>query len=356
MTISHPDTAGVSTDVRHCFRTRLTGVRQELSRIGLHGLVCAGRGELHRYGFVEFLGGFCPWGRDAYVVLGLAGEPVVLSGGAGEKSMAAAITGQLTRLGIGCGPVGAVSHRSGALQAMLPDIAFVDITGQIAAIKSVKTGPEIAQLEAVAELVDEAMDYFVDLIRSDIEHARARVEMLLAHRGCRDWIVRIGPGPRFDVPAPMSALERCNLLCAYVEALGANGYWVEMMRPVAVRRLDLEEQRHLESCLGIADMARALLRPGVISEFVHTAAAEAASRANFRLDGGCGHGVGMDDQDLPRLTAGDNTVMRAGMTVALHPRLVDDGQGRGVVMGDTYLLSVSGARRLSRHPSELIAV
>jgi Xaa-Pro aminopeptidase len=147
-----------------------------------------------------------------------------------------------------------------------------------------------------------------------------------------------------------------SLLCAYVEVLGANGYWVELMRPLALGSLDAAEARHLKACVEATESARALIYAGITGGQIYEAAAGAARAAGLRLDGGCGHGIGIDDQDLPRLVPEDRTVLCKQMAIALHPRLVDNRRGRGLVIGDTYVVSEAEPKRLSRFPSQLVTV
>jgi Xaa-Pro aminopeptidase len=360
--------ASVSRIAPQLLSTRWTLIRERLRAEQLSGLICCGRGELHSYGAVEYVTGNCPWEMEVYSILGLSGVPVLLAACSGHAKAAFANVFCLTPLQLGeafrawterlevIGRVGFAAPNPEAVRNLLPDIELRDFTAELAAIKSVKLPMEIEQLQAVSDLTDEALAYFLRQIRIDIGSAPSRVEKMLAEHGARHSIVRLGAGPKFDQQPPTSEFVKSSLLCAYVEVLGANGYWVELMRPLAQASLDAGEKRQLDACSKVSDTAKALLRPGATGGRIYAAAANAAHAAGMRLDGACGHGLGIDDQDLPRLVPDDGTTLGNNMAVALHPRLVDDERGRGLVIGDTYVLSDSAPKRLSRFSAELITV
>ena len=346
---------------------RATIIRDRLRARGLTGLICCGRRELHHYGAVEYVVGECPSGGQAYAMLG-AGAPVLLVVGEREgrarsvnaiqvapTELADALCSWSHRLGM-LGRIGTAGSGADGLSVLLPSLQLHDFSEDLAAIKSIKTPAEAAQLQRVAELADDALTYLLEQARTDIHGAVLRAQKMLAGHGARQSIVRLGLGPRFDEQPGTIEFEGMSLLCAYVEVLGANGYWVELMRPLGLGGLDAAEARHLKACAKAAEAARELMSVGITGGQIYAAAARAAREAGLRLDGGCGHGVGIDDQDLPRLVPEDRTVLRKHMAIALHPRLVDDQRGRGLVIGDTYVLSDAGPKRLSRFPPELITV
>jgi Xaa-Pro aminopeptidase len=367
MSLLRPD-ASLSRIAPQLLSARWALIRERLRAEQLSGLVCFGRGELHSYGAVEYVTGDCPWGVEVYSILGLSGAPLLLAVGPGAAKatstnavhvapprLGETLRSWTQRLRI-AGRVGTAGENPKALRDFLLDIELHDFTAELAAIRSIKLPAEIEQLQAVSDLADEALAYFIEQIRTDIRSAPSRVEKMIAKQGARHSIVRLGPGPRFDQQPDASEFAEKSLLCAYVEVLGANGYWVELMRPVALASLDAAEKRHLAACSKVSDVTKALLRPGETGGRVYEAAANAAHAAGMRLDGGCGHGLGIDDQDLPRLAPGDRTALSWNMAVALHPRLVDDDRGRGLVVGDTYVLYDTEPKRLSRFSSELITV
>lgn len=78
------------------------------------------------------------------------------------------------------------------------------------------------------------------------------------------------------------------------------------------------------------------------------AAANVARSTGYALEGGIGHGTGLDDHDPPRLTADDRTMLSPGMVLAMHPKLIDLQKGRSATLGDTYVLEGGEPQKLSK--------
>lgn len=364
-------------------RERWHALGGELHSAGLRGLIVGGHGTLHRYGHLEYVGGYCPWQQDAYAVFtpGRAGVLLVQTSGdaeearrrgvpevvlvpAGQGGPVAAVPELLSTWGIHDGVVGFASRSivSAAdlslLSAGLPFIDLRDATDLLNRMKAVKHADEIRCMGEAAALADEGMRTFARTIRigADSRAACAEVEKVLRAGGARETIVRLGSGPYFNAPTRPRPLSAGELLSAYVEVLDDSGYWVEMMRLVALGHLDAGRSRLMQACVDVAEAAERALRHSVPDTECLQEIQAAGRRAGFRLDGGCAHGVGLDDADLPRFSTAHPTLLQRGMVIAAHPRLVDDERSLGAVVGDTYLLSDSGALCLSEFKEKVLCL
>jgi Xaa-Pro aminopeptidase len=367
--------ASVAPPMRALLQERWGGIRERLASAGLCGLLVGGHGALHRYGYLEYVAGYCPWRQDGYVVLGLRGTPVLIIpstadvdgaravGGsdilqAPATGIAAALGGCLADFDMSAGPIGFVGENADAIEGLLPAGALHDATSLLAGIKARKTAGELAHLMLVSELVDQGMDAFRAALRTGttMRAVCEEVERTLRTSGARDMIVRLGKGPQFTEPSQSNRIERGQLLCAYVEVLGENGYWVELMRPVAIGEIDALNTRHLRACIEVSKLAERMLRAGTRATELFDMVNDTAQSRGLRLDGGCGHGLGIDDQDPPRLMKEDPTIVEAGVVITVHPRLVDDRTQVGAVVGDTYLVAEDGPCRFSRHDRKVLQV
>jgi len=353
-------------------RERWRSLRQLLDAADLEALIVHGHGALHRYGYLEYCAGFCPWQQDGVLLLGRKGPlvlviednadapdlncPVILR--APQRELRETVERCVEVLALNESPLGVAGPDAWFFRWLFPDRAFRDVTHLLQKIKSLKCAGDVAHLKHGADLADRGMDTFAECVRpgKDMRSTCSEVERKLKAGGARETIVRLGRGPRFSEPSSPDTVSANELLCAYVEVLGANGYWVELMRPVIIGEIDDAARRLLDACIEAAEIAEELLRPGTsvakLFETVHAT----ASRRGFRLDGKCGHGVGIDDQDFPKLIAGDPTILEAGMTVALHPRLIDERRTTGAVVGDTFLITSDGPHRFSRYSNKAIQV
>jgi Xaa-Pro aminopeptidase len=97
------------------------------------------------------------------------------------------------------------------------------------------------------------------------------------------------------------------------------------------------------------------LAPGVRLSVVAEAMAEVLAPVTpQRGKAPFGHGIGMDNFEPPLLSVESNVVAQENMVIVIHPALV--ANGRNYYVGDTYLVTRSGAERLSEYPLKLIIV
>ena len=66
-----------------------------------------------------------------------------------------------------------------------------------------------------------------------------------------------------------------------------------------------------------------------------------------------GHGIGLEIDELPLLARGWEHPLEAGMVFALEPKFVFPGEG-AVGIENSYLVTESGAERLTTAPEELV--
>ena len=60
-----------------------------------------------------------------------------------------------------------------------------------------------------------------------------------------------------------------------------------------------------------------------------------------------GHAIGLDVIDFWSITESNNTILKPGMTLAIHPSVLQKIGGDGIGMGYTYLITDNGAEKLS---------
>lgn len=66
-----------------------------------------------------------------------------------------------------------------------------------------------------------------------------------------------------------------------------------------------------------------------------------------------GHGIGLDAHEVPRLNPEWDDVLQVGDVVAVEPALYDDELRAGIRLEQNYLITESGAERLSSFPLDL---
>jgi Xaa-Pro aminopeptidase len=68
-----------------------------------------------------------------------------------------------------------------------------------------------------------------------------------------------------------------------------------------------------------------------------------------------GHGVGLELDELPILTAASEVTLREGMVVAVEPKFFFGDRG-GVGIENTWVITQDGCRNLTADDDEIVAV
>lgn len=113
-------------------------------------------------------------------------------------------------------------------------------------------------------------------------------------------------------------------------------------------------QRVIETFIESLSIAQAALSPGVPLSEVAEAIAGVLAPIAPRSYTPYGHGIGMDNFEPPPLSVDSDEVAEINMIVVTHPVLIVES--RRFSLGDTYLVTETGAERLSQYPLELVVV
>lgn len=281
-------------------------------------------------------------------------------------------------------------------QELFPRAELIDISQEIRELRMVKSEFELRQMEAAAEILRVVFAEVPEILsRSEREiDACAAVEAALRrqrHQGLvriRRWNMELAGATlvagasactpvAFDgadgfeglyVTCPQSGGERLlrpgePIMVDLVA--GHGGYLVDKTRIFALGRLrdaDLLEAHRL--ALRLQDEVARRLRPGAVCGQVYTQVSELVSTSPFRhgfMGWGenqvafLGHGVGLELDELPVLTARSKTTLKEGMTIAVEPKFFFGDRG-GVGIENTWVVTPEGCRNLTGDSSDEIII
>lgn len=353
---------------------------------GFDALVVTGRGVIAQYGYLEYVLGFCPVVRQGYAVIVPDREPVVIMANRSDAYFAKLASGYTDVRFAGQGDViggrdampaqvgacldelGKQHHRIGIvgqgnimsagdyllLASAVPEAQLHDATALLAAIKAAKDVDECAEVRAAGAVADAGLQAFIDSAaagRSGWE-LYGEMERAVRRHGAREVLVFIGTGPYFlHRPGP-DELRNGDLVTAYVETTGPNGYWVEKAGLFGVGPIDGRRAAYAHAAYAALDAARGCLRPGNSAADVACAIEAATGTVDAHPGIWHGHGVGID-HDLPVITAGDTTELVDGMTISVHPNLTDVNESIGASVAETFIVGPDEAAPISQIPQGL---
>ena len=325
-------------------------LRQRMAEEQLDAVLICGNQYAGFEGAVRYYSGFEIVHRYVYVLIPLAGDPLLLfpaeARWIGDKSRPwvrehvwAETPGtwireygqarHWKRLGIyGLNfvmPVRDYQALEGAPCEMVPFDSAVD---RARAVKS------LWELDAIRRTVDIIIAGFWTLLRS---YAPGKSEAEIMAPAVALFFAR-GAGPRmmniilsgtrgeaeahFKVPGGRRVAAD-DLLLYSLEIGGPEGYWVEFSRALIQSSPSPRTAEMAAVYPEALEAARLRMKEGEPIAFVHRAAADVFSRWGFGLGHLSGHSIGLTMLERPAIGANDPAILHENMVFSFHPQVVD---------------------------------
>lgn len=322
------------------------------------------------------LDGHASWLRDAYDWVKDV-RPI------GGGSWSALVIERMAELGFGKGSrarVGVIGYSGSAegpegimrydtmvsLMEAFPNVEWTSAIELVNQVRAVKSAEEIAFMERSGAIADKAVGAMIENARPGMAAqtlwAHMHAAMLLAggeYPSMINWDIRPDTGfwPRY----PTNRLIQQDDYCINEIDAKYNGYIHQTNHPLYMGKAPDNYRRAFDAVLEAFEAARQAARPG--NSVGHMARAAQAVFTNRAVDGHFMlHGRGLGD-DLPALCQGapsdDGVFLEEGTAFILKPWSADlgaSGYRFRMAVGDTCVVTVTGARRLSAHPMELSEV
>lgn len=280
------------------------------------------------------------------------------------------------------------------LERLFPGVELVDVSPDIVRVRAVKSAYEIDLIAAAAVVVEEVWRRIPGILREGLTEAEfaGRVEAearALGHQG----VIRMrafnqemfygqlltgvsgtatsyldtplagtGFSPAVAQGVSFKRIARGEpIVFDFVPVI--NGYTADFTRMFVVGRLAPEVRRAYDVALRAQAAVVALAKPGATCRQLYEAGlavAAEAGLADFFMGHGpgqvrfIGHGVGLELDELPVLTASD-LELAEGMVFALEPKFVLPGHG-AVGIENTWVVRGDGVERLTLAPEVVVEV
>jgi Xaa-Pro aminopeptidase len=242
-----------------------------------------------------------------------------------------------------------------ALQALSPEVRFVEADRLLLPVKSRKSESELELYRDAVEIADVGFEVIANMVEAGKTEAElvAAAENAVRKQGAVHTIIQVLSGQMYTRLPTVRRLQTNQMVCCYVEVVGPYGFWVEKGGMFA---LGTPPERSFEiyaGCVVAAEAAERSLRPGQQAGAVASEIYEIAADVGCRIGIQVGHGVGID-HDLPLLVPDDATTLEPGMVVSVHPHLHDETYGAMVM--DQYTITTGAPTKHSRIERKLFEV
>jgi Xaa-Pro aminopeptidase len=229
--------------------------------------------------------------------------------------------------------------------------------------RMIKDAEEIERLRAAEFLGASLFDVVLKAIRPGVKETEVAAELEYAARRAgadgMSFETIIASGPRSALPhgrASEAVIPASGfVVCDFGVILA--GYCSDMTRTVYVGRPNDEMRRVYAAVREAQQAALDAVRAGVSAGEVDRAARKVLRHNGLakHFTHSTGHGVGLEIHEAPRLAAGQNDVLQAGMVITIEPGAYLPGVG-GVRIEDLVVVTDQGCQMLTPTGKELITI
>ena len=231
---------------------------------------------------------------------------------------------------------------------------LVDCAGLLEAQRAVKDEEELQALAEAAAIADAVIRRLPEWLRPGRTENEIAGEIERAQRNLGSERsaapVLVSSGERSVLPhgaASARVLERGDPIVIDLSPV-VRGYRADITRTFMLGKATPEYQRLHDAGMRAHEASIAAVRAGVCCGDVDALAREVLARDE--LDGyfrhSLGHGIGLDQHELPLLTPHDPAILAAGMVVTIEPGVYVPGIG-GTRVEDAVLVNERDCKRLT---------
>ena len=356
---------------------RYNNIRATMRKQGVDALIVCGNQYAGFEGAVAYMSGFEIVHRYAYVMVPLAGDPILLfpqeARWIGDKKKPfiqekiwadipgrwlrdRAKDGGWKRLAVyGLDYIMPVRDYRELQQGSFEIVPF-DYHFDIA--RAVKSEEELVEIRDAMNIIQEGFWAMLD----GFEPGKTEAEIMAP--AVKVFFAR-GAGPRmmnivlsgengeaeahFKVPGHRKVGEE-DLMLYSLEITGAGGYWVEFSRALINGLPSRRTQQMAEAYPEAVEAARRLLHDGTRACEVHSVVAETFARHGFSLGHLSGHSIGMTMIESPAIGAESQNKLKENMILSLHPQVVDKDGITCLYTQDTFRVGLTAGENLGDIP------
>jgi Xaa-Pro aminopeptidase len=236
------------------------------------------------------------------------------------------------------------------LRKELPSANFVDATQEIFDLRMIKSEEEQGLARQCARINDQLVQRIKEVAKPGITEYDVYAEMdyfLRKQRveGSFNLIASgLFPVAPFIVPSERVMNPEDSLLVELTPRF--QGYYTQLTLVHPLREPSARMKEFIEIAFASQKEGLKLLKPGNRVSDVARAVKAVIEKAGYRMDYRAGHSMGHEHTEPPAVVVDDETLIRPGMTLVIHPCVMDKN-GEGVFTGDSYLVTETGWERLN---------
>ncbi len=229
---------------------------------------------------------------------------------------------------------------------------FIDKSEFLKPLREIKSAEEIAQMRGAAAIADKVYSRLREIIRPGLSEYSiyGEVKKVIYENGCEysfDLLDGAGSTMNMAYFPTVDRLEANGTL--FMEISPAyRGYYAQLPVTLPVGKYQPHVKEMVRAWNRADQAAYKILRPGTQISDLNKVMINTISEAGFISPLRPGHSLGLDILDFWSITDSNTAVLKPGMVIAVHPCCMTKLGGDGVGMGYSYLITDTGAERLSK--------
>jgi Xaa-Pro aminopeptidase len=246
-------------------------------------------------------------------------------------------------------------------QALGKGVKLVRLAGTVEDLRAQKDDDEIERLRNAVNLSSRLFRPLMKSMRSGVSESSvaAKLEAMARAAGAErmSFETIVASGQRSALPHGVASSAKLPAEGFVVLDYGVvlDGYCSDMTRTVHLGKAPDEARRLYLAVLDAQQAAIGAVRAGATAGEIDQAARRELKRA--RLDRffthSTGHGVGLEIHEFPRVAAGSDTILKAGMVITIEPGVYLPGKC-GIRIEDMLLVTERGYDVLTPVSKELL--
>lgn len=216
----------------------------------------------------------------------------------------------------------------------------------------IKSAEEIENIRVASAIADKVYALLRDIVLPGVSEYEiyGAAKKLIYEMGCEYSFELIdGQGAMMNMsffPTTDELEENGTLFFEITPAY--DGYYAQLPVTLPVVEYPPNIYRMVETWAKSDKAAFETLRPGIKASELYFTLINTVQEKGFISPLEAGHDLGLNAHGPISVTADDNTILAPGMLMAIHASVMKEVCGDGVGMGYTYLITETGAERLSK--------
>ena len=260
------------------------------------------------------------------------------------------------------------------LSHLAPGIEIMDFTHQFNLARMPKSAEEMALSEAGIKVCEDAFFAYLNGVREGSSELDAinEAKYIVSKAGCEDqyWMCGSGATPaQGSIPLAYDRKhiwKKGDLNVVIIEIAGLGGHFGEITHLISLGEPAPEVIKAFNAVSEAQKLAGAAIKPGIpigdIADLVDQFFVDQGyypknpdEKAKSTTGNLIGHGQGLDTMELPYIISGDQTIIKPGTRINIHPNVALPCGVRAISC-DCYVATEDGSRRLSDMSYDIIVV